>query len=174
MKVQLQTIDTAARKFADARDVLSGEVSILNAAVEELHRKHIPSIRKAVARCSDLHAELKSQVEQVPDLFVKPRTVTLHGIKIGYQKGKGGVIIEDPDRTVELIRKHIPDRFDDLVQTSYKPLASALNNLEAVFVRKIGCEIANATDEIVIRPTDSAVDKIVNRLLTEATEEGES
>ena len=50
-----------------------------------------------MANVAQADANLKAAIEQAPGLFVKPRTIVLHGLKLGYQKGKGKI---DPYRGV--------------------------------------------------------------------------
>ena len=45
------------------------------------------------------YESLRALIEESPELFEKPRSVVLHGIKLGYQKGKGGIVWDDADRS---------------------------------------------------------------------------
>ena len=79
----LSDIDRRARLYADARDDLSGIVTALNEAIESLKRQALPDLKRAVARAAEHHDALKGLIETAPELFVKPRTVTLHGVRVG-------------------------------------------------------------------------------------------
>lgn len=168
----LPEIDTLTRAFADAHGELADLVSQLNDEIERAKRKRLPELKRLVARAAERHDALKTGLESSADLFIKPRTYILHGIKVGFAKGKGGITFSDADRVVELIHKHYDAARATLFLRSYeKPDKDALEKLTAAELKKIGCEIADAGDKVVIKPTDSEVDKIVSALLKDAVEE---
>lgn len=167
----LSEIEARAKRYAEAREKLAEIVAGLNAELEALKRGRLPELKRAVARAAEHHEALKSLIEQAPDLFVKPRTVVFHGIKLGYQKGKGRIEWDDPERVVALIRKHFPEQADVLIATTERPAKEALNNLTAADLKKLGISVAEGGDAVFIKPVDSAVDKMVDALLKDATEE---
>lgn len=167
----LSDIDLAAKLFADAHGALSDKVKILQDQIERCKREHLADIKRLVARAAERHDKLQNTIESAPDyLFKSPRTHTLHGIRVGWQKLKGSIVIEDPERTLQLIRKHMPELADTLIRVKEEPDKRAITDLPVSEARRIGCQIIDATDAIVIRPVDSDVDKVVDALLKEATE----
>ena len=125
----LHDIEQQAAAFAEARRQLTELVTKLNDKIEALLRNHMDALNAAVAGAAAEYDKLKTLIEAAPGLFTKPRTVVMHGVKLGYQKGKGGIEIADPDRTCELIHKHLHDIEDQLIQTTYKPIKSAIEQL---------------------------------------------
>lgn len=169
--MNLTDIESRAKKFADARAELAVIVTTMNVAIEEIKRRNMKRLKKAVAEAAEHHDALKACIEDAPDLFERPRTVVLHGIKLGFQKGKGKLEIGDNARVCDLIRKHFPDQADTLIAIEEKPVKDALNNLSTAELKKIGVHVTAAGDQVVIKPADSAVDKLVDALLKSATEE---
>lgn len=167
----LTEIDSLTKSFADVRSELSEVVGALNDEIERAKRKRLADIKRLVARCADKHAALKAAIEAAPSLFEKPRTHVFHGIKVGFRKGTGSVEWEDDEQVAKLIEKHFPDQLDLLVKTKRKPVAKALLQLSVAELKKIGCTAEETGDVVVIKPTDSEVDKVVNALLKDATEE---
>lgn len=166
----LTEIESKAKKYAAARDSLAGIVSTLNQAIEALKRDALPSIKLAVARASEHHDALKGLINEAPELFVRPRTLTLHGVRVGYAKGKGGITWDDPDAVVAAIQKNLPEKEDALIRWTGKPLKEALNQLDVAELKRIGCRVVGTGDQIVIKPVDSEVDKLVDAFLKKATE----
>lgn len=164
-------IETRAKKAAEARDKLRELCTALDDGVKALQRNHLPAIRRAVARASEAEAELKALIEAAPELFQKPKTVTIHGLRLGYMKGRGGIQFDDPQRVCDLIRKHLPDQADALIKTIEAPVKTALANLTVAELKRIGCTVVETADEIVIKAVDSAVDRMVSALLAGAVEE---
>ena len=123
---------------------------------------------------ADKRSVLQLQVEQGRHLFVKPRTLVFHGIKVGLQKGKGGIEIRDPDRTVALIEKHYTQSEAELLlRITKKPNKEALEELTADELKKLAVHVVDAGDQVVIKPADSEVDKVVAALLKGATDEAQ-
>jgi hypothetical protein len=165
----LGDIEKNAKTYADARAKLADVVAELNEGIDALKKQHLPAVRRALNRAAEHHEALRAMIDAAPELFVKPRTLVLHGVKLGYQKGKGGISFEDPARVVQLIRKHLPEQADVLIATKEAPAKDALANLPVADLKRLGCSVVDAGDTIVIKPTDSEVDKMVDALLKDAT-----
>lgn len=169
----MNDIQARARAYADARDKLAELVAALNDGLEQLKRDSLPGIRRAIQRASERQAELKALIEDAPDLFVKPRTVVMHGVRVGFEKGKGRIEFEDADRVVKLIKKHLSGQADVLIATKETPVKKALAQLSVKELKAIGCTVDEAGDVVVIRPVDTDVDKLVTALMKGATEDAE-
>lgn len=167
-EINLATIEVATRKYADERDELNRLMRCLNDQVETIKRSALTGIKRAVAKTADKEAALRALVEAVPYLFLKPRTVLFHGIKVGWEKGKGRIVFSDPDRVVELIHKHFPDLAPGLIITKESPDKKSLTELSAAHLKRLGITIEDAADHVIIRATDSEIDKVVTALLKEA------
>lgn len=168
--VGLADIEKQTRTFAEHQRDLRFLVEALQAEVEHAKRRAMKKIRNAVERAANSRAGLKALIEQRPDLFVKPRSVVIDGIKVGFQKAKGGLVIDDEKRTCELIHLYFPSEVEQLIVATEKPVKSELNLLTAADLRRIGVKVTNDTDEVLIKDTASDVDKLVAALLKEETE----
>lgn len=167
-------IETQARKYADARERIIAIASALNEAMTALKKSELPKLRRAVAAAAEQHDALKALIEDSPELFVKPKTLTLHGLRIGYIKGKGGIVWDNADAVVAAIQKQLPEQSEALIRWTGKPLKEAINQLDVATLKKIGCRVVDTGEQIIIKPVDSAVDKLVDALLREATDSGAS
>lgn len=165
MPTKQDEIAARAKVFADARDKLRQLVDALNEGLEQLKRDNLPGIRRQVTRVAQLQAELTELVRDAPEHFVKPRTLVLHGIKVGFEKERGSVTFEDADKVVELIEKKLPDLADLLIKTEKKPLKKGLQQLTVQQLKSIGCTVTDAGDRVVVQAVDSAVEKLVTALL---------
>jgi hypothetical protein len=163
-------VETHAKAFAEARGKVAEIVTELNDGIEALKRDHMGALKRAINRAAEKHEQLKAVIEGAPELFAKPRTVIFHGVKVGYQKGKGGIAFDDAEQVIKLIRRHLPDVADALIAVKESPAKDALAQLSVAELKKIGCTVVDAGDAVVIRPTDSDVDKLVDALLKDATE----
>lgn len=169
----LTEIERAAKKFSEARDYLATIVTTMNEGIETIKRENIKRLKKAVVNAAEEHDALKALIEDSKASFVKPRTATFHGIKLGFQKSKGKIDWADADQVVKLIKKHFPEQADVLIATTEKPVKEALNRLTAAELKRVGCNVTEGGDMVLIKPADSAVDKMVEALLKDATAEVE-
>lgn len=167
----LAEIEKQTQKYSEARDQLAELVSSLKAGIDALKKDSLLGIKKAIKRAAEHHDRLRAMIEESPELFVRPKSKVLHGIKIGYQKGRGKIEIDDADKVIRLIKKHLPDQADVLIQTKEEVSRNALKNLSDEELKKLGIKVQTVGDVIVISAIDGDVDKLVNELLKAATEE---
>ena len=167
----LNQIETKTKTHALAREALAERVRELQDAIEDAKRRRLPGIKRAVEDAKATEAALRAAIEDSPELFEKPRTVIFYGIKVGFQKGKGRIEWDDDERVVTLIKRHFPDQIEALVKVTEKPLKTALAQLSVQELKKLGIEVEETGDLVVIKDTASDVDKLVTALLKEETEE---
>ena len=165
----LTDIESRAKSYADARAKLAELVDTLQQALESLKRDNLPKIKRQLTRAAELEDQIRAMVADSPGLFVKPKTVVLHGIKVGYEKGKGVIAFDDADQVLTLIDKKLPDLADVLTATQRKPLKTALAQLTVAQLKSIGCSVEEVGERVVVRAVDSEVDKLVTALLKGAT-----
>ena len=168
---EMRDLERQAKAFADARGALAQIVGEIKAVMDEIKRDQLPTIRRRLARVAELEATLRDAVADSPELFVKPRTVIMHGVRVGFQKAKGGVVVPDAKRTLMLIRRHLPEQADTLIKTTEQVVKAALLNLSVADLKRVGCEVDDTGDEVVVRPVDGDVDKLVTALLRGAEAE---
>lgn len=166
--VDLGTLEKLCQKFRAEYSNLVERCQALNDEIEAAKRRKLQGIKNAVAKASDAKSELEQAVLAAPHLFQKPKMLVIAGIKIGLRKQAGRVVIDDPQNTIKLIRKHNSDQFDQLVSTRETPLKSGLQQLSGAELKKIGVQLEADTDAVVVKSTDNDVDKIVSALLDEA------
>jgi hypothetical protein len=167
-------IDQAAKALRQARDTLSERAGTLHDEMEAAKRKAMRGLRASVAATAQAQAELLAAIAAAPEHFTKPRSVVLHGIKLGFAKGKGRIDWEDDEQVVRLVRKHLPEQFDVLVKTTETPVKAALNSLSVAELKKIGVTAEDSGDVAFAKDTTAEVDKLVKALLKGAEEEAAS
>lgn len=170
MPATVGDIERATLEFASERTKLVEIVGELTSEIENLKRRKIGAIRRAVDLTAEKRNALYNLLSESKQLFTSPRSLILHGVRVGWQKGKGKLEWLDGERVADLVEKNLPRQFDELIQVKRMPIADALARLDAATLRKFGINVIDAEDQVVIRPTNSAVDKIVNALLKGAEE----
>lgn len=168
--LNLSNIDQSARRYADAREALTSILDNLQAELDNIKRQHLPALRQAVRVAAEKEAKLKQAIEAAPECFTKPRTQIFHGIRCGFVKGKGSIAWDDADQVVRLIRKHLPSQADTLIRTREEPNKTALKELTVAELKSIGCVTTDTGDAVLIKATDSDVDKLADAMLKEAVD----
>lgn len=158
-------VEAKTKSYADARDAVSAIVSAVEEEIAAVKKRHMARLKKAVGIMAERQSELKATIEENSELFAKRRTQVFYGIKVGLQKQKGEITWTDETQVLKLIHKHFPDMEDSLIKTTEKPIKSALAQLPAADLKKLGVTISDDGDVVVIRATDSEIDKLVEALL---------
>lgn len=167
----LGEIELATKAYADRRELLCLRVENLQTDIEKLKRKRMPEIKSAAADAANARNDLEAIIDDSRGLFVKPRSIIISGIKVGLQKGKGGLDYEDDATVIRLIRKHLPpEQGELLIKVIEKVIKKSLSELDVSTLKKIGVTVQGTGDEVLIKPVDSDVDKIVNAMLKETPE----
>lgn len=169
----MQEIEKKTQRYADARGILAAQVMALNDEIAQVKKKYHKTVTGQVAATRQAREQLVAALKEAPGLFESPRTVLLHGVKVGYEKGKGSVQIGDLPKFLKRVREHLKGKFDLLVKTTYKPIKKAIANLPAEDLKKLGVEVIGTTDEVVITVPKTDLDKLVDALLKEDGEEDE-
>jgi tryptophan 2,3-dioxygenase len=166
----LEHVQRCAEDYARERDHLTALVQGLQADMAKLQRRSLPNIRRRVGRVAEVRDRLRQAIEAAKAVFAKkPRTQVFSGIRCGYTKQKGEVVIDDEEATIARIYASVPKAQAELLvrvkRSVHKP---AVYDLTASDLRRLGIRIEKDGDAIVIKPTDTAVDKIVTALLKDA------
>ncbi len=169
----MHTIDQIERKtkqFAEARNALIKHLDAVKVAQDAIRRRFLQRIRKAAAAMQGEHDTLLQQLRDSQALFAKPKTRTLHGVRVGWFKQRGCLSFDDASRVVALIKKHFPDQAEVLIKTTETPFKPALAELPAKDLKRLGCTITEDTEAPFIKPADGDVDKLLNALLGDLEE----
>lgn len=162
----MHTIETLTKHYAEAHDRLGERGQELEAKIEQLKREALPEIRQAVRKASEARSRLHSAIKATPELFEKPRTQVVAGIRIGFMKQRGKVEIDDEAAVIARIRKLLPeDQAELLVSVKETVDKKAAYNLTDDDLKRLGIRITDDEDAVLIKPTDSEIDKLVNALL---------
>ena len=112
---------------------------------------------------------LQSYIEAAPELFTRPKTRIFSGVKVGYQAGKPRVEIPDEAETIRRIREQLPEtQAELLIAVTERVDKRAVANLTAADLKRLRIRIEPGAEQVVIRPVDSDVDRIVKALLDSA------
>lgn len=167
----LLEIDSLTATFSARREALAGSLMAYREDQAAIERKHFGRLRRLAVQMREAHSQLSAAIEESAPLFERPRTVILHGVKVGLAKARGKIEWEDDDQVVKLIRRHFPDQEILLIKTIESPVKDALAQLPAADLKRLGITVQDTGDVVVIKPIDSEVEKALKALMQELPEE---
>ena len=166
-----------AAALSATRDSLTALVRTLEANIQTVKTGSLADIQKVARQVTKQHIELQELINANPALFVKPRTHVVDGLKYGLQKKPGRLDWADDaklcDRITHLVNTGdiSPDQADMLTVTSVKPVARALEKLDAKLLKRLGVTVAADCDEPLIKSVDGEVEKAINAVIKDATKD---
>lgn len=161
----LGDIEKLTKEYAEWRRELSEAVLVAEHEISAIKRRHIVTIKRKVEAVAEREARLRAEIEDSKGLFKRPRTMIIDGIRIGLRKAKGKISWSDADQVIRLIKKHFAEQADVLIKTKEKLVKSAMQQLPAADLKRIGVTVGEDGDDVVIESTDSEIDKLVEALL---------
>ena len=162
--MELENIVRLCKEYAVARDDLGETVEDIRDIRRKAVRSRMRGLKSRVAKVSAARESLWTAIEANPQLFEKPRTRAIEGIKVGYRKQPGRIEC-DETRAIGRIRKLYPEREAELVKVKESLKRSALKGLDSKTLSAIGVAIVEVDDEIVLKAASDDLDNLVDALM---------
>ena len=167
----LNEITRLCRLYVDARDARDKVADVIRGETRTAVRQNLRKLRDASARMATHREALVALIADHPDMFEKPRTRAIDGVKVGYQKQKGKVEIGDQAKAIALIKKKLPQFVPTLIVTSERIDKNALRKLTVREMAMIGATLGEDTDQVVVTLAATDLDKLADALLSEYQDE---
>ncbi|KAB2899873.1 MAG: hypothetical protein F9K31_06575 [Dokdonella sp.] len=166
--ITMNLIESQAKAFATARAELAERMNALREEQDAIKRRRLQGIKNALDRVQNAHTELRESLEAGRELFDNPKTRVLHGIRVGWMKQRGKLEIADPEACVAALRRLLGEEAAAYIKVSEAPVRSALANLPAKDLKRVGVAVADDIDVVVIKPADGELDKLIDALINDA------
>lgn len=174
MPYTIEDIEALTKKLAIERGTLSERVTTLHEELTTIKNRKLPGIKSAVVAAKEAEAVLKTAIEASRALFDEPRTIIVHGLKVGINKGRGRIEWSDEKTLLARIKKHFPDQAAVLIKTVESVRKKAIGALSTAELRTLGCTVTAAGEYVYVAPVGDEVDKLVTALLKpDASDESE-
>lgn len=166
--MSLLVIEEQTKKYSELYNNVTNVISNMEQELNQIRKEHLDIIKPQLKKLRAAGEKLQQLLDENKDCFIKPKTQIFHGFKVGFAKGKGKKEFDNA-QTVELIKKQLPDLANVLIKIEESVISKALDTLSVSDLKKIGVNISEAQDEIVIRPVDSEIKKIVDKIISETS-----
>lgn len=173
-EITMERIRGLCRAYADAERLLAERTEHVQEVRRSSSGRLMPGLRSAAAELSAARDELRDAVESSPQLFERPRTRALEGVKVGFRKLPGTIDCLSEAKVIERIRRVRPELEATLVAVRESLVKAALKKLDSRDLAAIGVSITAVDDEVVIRTAKTDIDALVDALLAEFEEEADA
>lgn len=184
--MSMKKIDAKAQAYATACDVLAQAQIDLRKILRDATAEMLPSVRKQAEKVAKLETELIALVEANPELFPDgAKTQIIYEIKLGYQKQKDTVPVDDQAEVIAAIRGNLNKNDDDDEETAQiraglkkkaKALITVKESLSLNDIKKLsdaelellGLSREVGGDAVFVGRATADIDKLVALLVPEA------
>jgi len=164
----LNEIEKLTNEFSEANDNLTLIKRELGSEVEAVKARYFKKIKDSAEAVLLRKSELEEAIKSSRNLFNKPKTMVLSGIRVGFQKTKDKIIWDDEQQVIQLIEKKMDREVAEmLIKTEKKPIKESLLKLSEAELKRIACRIDKGEDKVLIKSIDSEIDKFVSSLMKE-------
>lgn len=164
-EVTLADVEVACKEFDAGCAEFDKMMDALERDLEEVKRKHLPGLKRQANVLARRQSEGLSAVENGTQLFVKPRTLTLHGVQAGLAWSKGKLVFDDAETVMANIRRFRKDDAHLLIRKTEEPNVQALRGLKPVDLEQLGCRIEGQGDVPVFKRVAGEVEKYFDKLI---------
>lgn len=170
MSAKGATLEMLCSSYRQARDQLNDEGRCLLAELETVKQSRMPMLKAAVLQASSIESELRDAVLAADkSLFGKNKTILMHGVKVGWNKQKGKVVIKDEAKTIKLIKDRLPAKqVELLIRKTERVHRPSVYDLVASDLKRLAIEIVDDGEIIVVKDVHREIDKLIGALLLAA------
>ncbi len=162
----LDDIERLVRAYADAREDLNAVIAEIQDIRRRAVRERLRTIRARVAHAGAAHERVRDAIREHKDLFAKPRTHSVHGVKFGIRKAPGR-LEGDQAAAIGRIRKRMPQDAARLIRVKESLNLPAVRGLSTADLAAIGMALVETDDQIVLSAASDELDRLVDALLTD-------
>lgn len=164
----LEQIETAAAHYAAAHEALSAYVDKVDEEVRAVHSRHAATVRDLAAREAEAKQAVVDTIDRNRSLFKGPKSRSLYGVKVGVRKGQDTLELGDEDRLIDRIRNLLPTQERQLIKTNASVVKSALKQLSADVLQRLGVRYRAGADEPFATVEKSDAEKAAQAILDSA------
>lgn len=169
----LEDIRAAAQNLANRRNDTLGCSTLLNAeikaAIAPVLECYKLTLDQYAAAESSAMAELDKLLASNPHLFVKPRSMTVDGVRCGYKKEPDGLDWTSDDDVIKAIKALLPELAPILVRTEERLNREALPAVAPEHLQKVGIRQVVGADQRFITLGENDVERMSKMIITDAS-----
>ncbi|MEM7046971.1 MAG: host-nuclease inhibitor Gam family protein [Pseudomonadota bacterium] len=143
----LADIDTLAQTYAESHAELVALLAKIDEETRTVYERHAATLMQAATLASGHKDELVAAVDGARDLFAKPKSQTLAGVKVGLRKGIDKLTYDDDTKLIDRIVALFPDQARTLLRQKTEVNKDALKTLPSKDRQRLGVKLVSGADE---------------------------
>lgn len=168
MPTMNELVELATAHSAD-RTALQLAVMAMQEEMEEVKRRYFPALSDLVGACAKSHLPLMAMLSQAERLFVRPKSVVVDQVQIGFETKERKIEVKDEQAIICQIKASVDsDLVPTLVATEESLRLSALKAFDDETLMGLGIAVKPATNRPFVRAINTKVSKLVDAMVTEA------
>lgn len=173
--LRLDKIEDQAREYAAANAATLRLADDLKTAIAAVCAKQVGKIKTAAQAAAVERETLMSLLADAADLFASPRrSLTVDGVRVGWKKERGKVVITDEAAVVQRIRERLPeDQAELLIRRTERVHKPGVYDLSAGDLKRLGIQIEADADAPFIKDIEVPIDKLIAGLMDEYAEQSQ-
>ena len=173
--LRLDKIEDQARAYAAANAATLRLADDLKAAIAAVCAAHVGKIKTAAQAAAVERETLMALLSDAADLFAPPRrSLTVDGVRVGWKKERGKVVVTDEAAVVQRIRERLPeDQAELLIRRTEKVHKPGVYDLSASDLKRLGIQIEADADAPFIKDVEAPIDKLIAGLMNEFAEQNQ-
>lgn len=173
--MSIPTIDEirrAADRLAVAHTATTARAALcqdeIKAAIQPIYDRHRAGMDAAAEEEAAAHRALMGLLEAAPQLFDKPRSICVNGVRAGYRKAEDSLDWGEDAALIKRIRALLPSHADLLIRTEENVVIDALAQLSPAAHQKLGISRITGADNPFITIGAADVEKLAQALIADA------
>jgi len=170
--VTLEAIREAAQRLANAHNDTAACAAHLNAeikaAIAPILERYEATIDQYAANEAAATAYLDGLLMAAPNLFVKPRSLTVDGVRAGYKKSEDTIDWAADAEVIARIKALTPDLAPVLIRSQESLVIDALAGLDDQQRRILGIRTITGIDNRFITVGDNDAEKLARTIIADA------
>lgn len=172
-----EDIQKVAAILAMAREELAEALRAMQREIDQVKEADMPRVKKAARTVAKDHTRLAQLIQDNRGLFAKPRTQVVAGLKYGIQKRRGKMHWASDAQLVDRIKKLAAQgeisagEREMLVAVTERPVAKALEQLDVRVLKRLGVTVDADCDEVLIKSVDSEIERAINAIIKDVTQD---
>lgn len=178
----LESICNQTITYAATRRAALDLAGTMQAEIEAIQAKYDKPLQRAVTKMTEEHEALSQTIEDSPALFETSKSMTIDGIKIGYQVGKEKLKVADEAKAIDYLQHLSKTNFalenlllasqiNACIKTKFSLVDVGMKRLDTSILTNAGIMLVPATNDVLIKPQDDdstkAIDNIIKTVLSE-------
>ncbi|MEM7047844.1 MAG: host-nuclease inhibitor Gam family protein [Pseudomonadota bacterium] len=164
-------INEFAQTYAEENERLAAILVAIDKDIRVIHERYAAALADQAMLVSCCRGELIDLVDAARHLFVKPKSQTVAGVRVGLRKGQDRLKYDDEGKLIHRISTLLPAQADSLLRQKIEINKDALKILSTEDRQRLGVKLVMGADEPFAQISKSDAEKVAASILEHVSEQ---